>query len=86
MAHWLESINLPFKRCLTDHLRNDLTFLAQEERFPTDVIIHCSENGSGEQQNIHHFNEHFNRFVRTVVPQDVPIVLTIDIHSSRGFL
>lgn len=81
MKHWIDPIPLSFEENLS---RPDCKVLLDEDWFPRDGVIRCSENGSTEQANIHLFIQHFNNYARKFVPQSTTILLSLDGHSSRG--
>ena len=56
----------------------------QENWFPKDGVIKCTEKGSMEMSIMPAFIKHLNAYVRSFLPNDVSYLLSLDGHGSRN--
>ena len=79
MSNWVDPLPTIYKNS-----RNACRKYEQENWFPRDGVIKCTEKGSMEMSVMPAFVKHLNAFVRSFLPQNETYLLSLDGHGSRN--
>ena len=79
MSNWVDPLPTIY-----ENSGNDCRKYEQENWFPGDSVIKCTEKSSMEMSVMPAFVKHLNAFVRSFLPQDVTYLLSLDGHGSRN--
>ena len=80
MEDWIK----PLPRTFFKHENGASHWLAESGWLRSECVLRCTLNGSIEEQTLPMFIDHFDNFVRQIVPPDLAVALFLDGHFSRN--